>query len=162
MPTSGEPSGPERLLICRVGAKVCGLPLVRVIETMRPLPVEPLGHMPAFVSGIALIRGRATPVLDARRLLGSSSEAEPGRYITLDLGQEPRERVAALAVDAVIGVRRVEASTLGGLPGLLREQNGELVRALGALDSELLLVLEHSRLLPDAIWQQLAPETEPA
>jgi purine-binding chemotaxis protein CheW len=160
MATSGEARGAERLLICRVGTKVCGLPLLRVIETMRPLPVEPLGQMPLFVNGLALIRGRATPVLDARTLLGSPSAAAPGRYVTLDLGREHGERVAALAVDAVVGVRRVEADTLGDLPGLLRRQNGEIVSALGALDSELLLVLEHSRLLPDAVWEQLEQQAE--
>ena len=161
MATSGEWSGAERLLICRVGAKVCGLPLARVIETMRPLAVEPLGQMPAFVSGLSLIRGRATPVLDARRLLGSPTTAPPGRYVTLDLGQERHQRMAALAVDEVVGVRRIEASTLSALPGLLREQNGELITALGALDSELMLVLEHSRLLPDSVWQRIAPAAEP-
>jgi chemotaxis protein methyltransferase CheR len=92
MATSGEARGAERLLICRVGTKVCGLPLLRVIETMRPLPVEPLGQMPLFVNGLALIRGRATPVLDARTLLGSPSAAAPGRYVTLDLGPGRRRR----------------------------------------------------------------------
>jgi purine-binding chemotaxis protein CheW len=159
MATSGESTGAEPLLICRVGAKVCGLPLARVIETMRPLAVEPLAQMPPFMSGLALIRGRATPVLDARRLLGSPTTASPARYVTLDLGQE-QHRVTALAVDAVVGVRRIEAKTLSALPGLLREQNGELVSALGALDSELMLVLEHSRLLPDSVWERIAKATE--
>jgi chemotaxis signal transduction protein len=109
-----------------------------------------------------LIRGRATPVLDARQLLGSPTTAPPGRYVTLDLGEKRHQRMAALAVDAVVGVRRIEAGALSALPRLLREQNGEIVAALGALDSELMLVLEHSRLLPDSIWQQIAPAAEPA
>src|SRR5882757_8443766 len=103
MATSGGEH--ERLLICRVGAKVCGLPLARVIETMRPLHVEPLAKLTGFVAGLALIRGRPTPVIDARQLLGSPSEAGAGRYVTLGLDERNGQRVAALAVDEVLGIR---------------------------------------------------------
>jgi purine-binding chemotaxis protein CheW len=162
MAASGGARGAGRLLICRVGAKVCGLPLERVLETLRPLPVEPLAQMPEFVRGLTLLRGRPTPVVDARRLLGSDSRPAPGRYVALDLGEQPGARIVALAVDAVIGVRQVDAALFGELPGLLRESNRELVGALGALDSELLLVLEHARLLPDALWQRFEQTAEPA
>jgi purine-binding chemotaxis protein CheW len=158
MATSGGTSEIARLLICRVGAKVCGLPLDRVLETMRPLPAEPLGQMASFVSGLALIRGRATPVVDARKLLGSSSEQPAARYVTLGTGEPTAPRIAALAVDAVLGVREVTADTLSSLPGLLREQQSEAVTALGTLDAELLVVLEGSRLLSEATWQALERE----
>lgn len=140
------------LLICRVGARLCGIPLEHVVETMRPLPVEPLSHLPAFVAGLALIRGQPTPVLDAQRLLGGHVEQQRrARYVTLRLGT----RSAALAVDAVVGVRQVDPSQLGELPALLREPRNELVMALGTLDRELLVVLERSRLLPESVWETL-------
>jgi purine-binding chemotaxis protein CheW len=160
--TPGDTSRAERLLIFRVGAKVCGVPLERVIETMRPLPIEPLAQMPAFVRGLALIRGCPTAVLDARSLLGSESEQAPGRYVTLDLAKGDHVRVVAFAVDAVVGVRRVDQDMLSGLPGLLSESNNVLITQLGALDAELLLLLDHTRLLPDALWQRLEPDAEPA
>ncbi len=154
MAASGGTSGAKRLLICRAGAKVCGLPLEHVLETMRPLPVEPLAQMPDFVLGVALIRGRPTPVVDTRQLLGSPSERPPTRYVTLGFG-EHAGRVTAFALDSVIGVRDVAMEVLSALPALLGESRGELVQAFGALDAELFLVLEHARLLPDAAWQAL-------
>jgi len=141
--------GQLSLLICRVGSRLCGLPLAHVVETMRPLPVEPLAHLPSFVDGLSLIRGRPTPVIDARRLLGA--DGEPGaraRFVTLDLA----ERSAALAVDAVLGVRDIDVAELAQLPALLRDTQNDLVAALGTLDHELLVVLERSRLLPEAVW----------
>ncbi|HKY36209.1 MAG TPA: chemotaxis protein CheW [Polyangiaceae bacterium] len=151
----GGASGARRLLICRVGSAVCGIPLEHVLETMRPLPVEPLAHMPGFVEGLALIRGRPTPVLDSRRLLGARpAAATPTRFVALRLGS----RCAALSVDAVVGVRMVEASALAELPAILRDTEHEHVAALGALDAELLLVLEHSRILSEAAWLALEPE----
>jgi purine-binding chemotaxis protein CheW len=155
MPASGGTSGQRRLLICRVGAKLCGLPLTRVLETLRPLRSEPLAGAPEFVSGVALIRGRPTPVIDARRLLGSASDTAPTRYVTLGFGADAQaSRVAALAVDAVLGVRDLDEAQLAQVPSLLQSER-ELVSALGALDAELLVVLEHARLLPESLWQQL-------
>jgi purine-binding chemotaxis protein CheW len=127
---------------------------------MRPLPVEALSDMPSFVAGLSLIRGRPTPVIDARKLLGSPAGHAPGRYVTLDVGTTPGERVAALAVDAVIGIRSVPERALAELPGLLRgDEQSALVTSLGTLDSALLLVLEGARLLPQALWQRLEQES---
>jgi purine-binding chemotaxis protein CheW len=155
MVTRGK-GGTQALLICRVGSRLCGIPLEHVLETMRPLPVEPLGHAPAFVDGLSLIRGRPTPVIDAPRLLGSATQQKArGRYVTLRLGK----RCAALAVDAVLGVRQVDLAELDELPALLRERN-ELVAALGALDHELFLVLERARLVPEAVWAALDAQVQ--
>jgi purine-binding chemotaxis protein CheW len=155
MTSNGGQGGTLALLICRVGSRLCGIPLEHVVETMRPLPVEPLSHLPGFVDGLSLIRGRPTPVLDAHRLLGADGgQKRRARYVTIRLGR----RNAALAVDAVLGVRHVAAAELADLPGLLREPRNELVQALGMLDHELLVVLERSRLLPESVWETLDAE----
>jgi purine-binding chemotaxis protein CheW len=126
---------------------------------MRPLPLHELADMPSFVRGMSVIRGKPVPVLDGRRLLGSSADAEPGRYVTLVLGQQ---RLAALAVDDVLGVRQIGAETLAGLPAVMNEAENRHVEALGTLDSELLLVLRPAQLLPDALWRQLEQEARQA
>lgn len=146
MATGRGANGVIQLLICRVGSKLCGLPLPHVIETMRPLSLEQLASMPSFVSGVSLIRGRPTPVLSARELLGSEETARAGRYVTLKVG----ERHVALAVDAVVGIRDVDRATLSALPPLLRAEQGQVIDAVGRLDAELLLVLEHGKLIDDA------------
>lgn len=145
------------MLVCRVGTKLCALPLGRLLETMRPLAIEPLAQTADFVSGVAVIRGRPTPVLDARKLLGSPSDVPPGRYVTLDLG-EGGARVAALAVDAVVGVREVPDALAGELPTLLGDARSSVVGAVTTLDRELLLVLEQARLVPPELWQHLEQE----
>jgi purine-binding chemotaxis protein CheW len=145
-------SGVRQLLICRVGSKLCGLPLEHVLETMRPLPLKRLANMPGFVCGLSVIRGRPTPVLDGRSLLGGGEQNDAGsRLVTLKLG----ERQLALWVDAVVGTRSVSTALLEQLPLLLRESQGEQVDAVGTLDAELLLVLEHTRLLSEADFRAL-------
>lgn len=141
----------DRFLLCQIGSRVVALALQDVRETMRPLPIEPLNGMPQFVLGLSVVRGLPVPVIDACRLLSPFTPILSGtasRFVTLKLGQ----RTAALVVDAVLEVSSIARLTLGQIPPLLRESGAELVSALGTLDSELLLVLEAARLVPDSVW----------
>ncbi len=70
------PLGDGRALICRAGDRVCALPLVHVVETMRPQPIEPvsgaLAPVPADLGAKCCVR---KPVdfrrfIDAARQLG--------------------------------------------------------------------------------------------
>src|SRR5690242_5036281 len=116
MVAPGGTRASSRLLVLRVRSQLCGVPISHVLETCRPLPTEPLPNAPAFVTGVSLLRARATPVVDARRLLGHPSDVPPTRYVTLKLGAEGT-RVVALAVDAVVGIREVKSEELEALPG---------------------------------------------
>ena len=139
-------------LLCRVGSHLCALPIESVVETMRPLPISALSGAPSFVLGLSIIRGAPIPVVDARCLFSATAErGEGARFVTIKSG----DRRAALAVDSVIGVRALESVSLGVLPALLREANQEVVKAIGALDAKLLLVLESARIVPESLWAEL-------
>jgi purine-binding chemotaxis protein CheW len=138
-------------LVCRVGELLCALPVAQVGETMRALPAEPLAGVPSFVRGLAIVRGRPTPVIDAAALLlegGSSTQA----YVTVSPGDRP----FMLAVDAVVGVMTLPDAAAHALPPLLQTPRLAAVAATGALDGSLLVVLEHARLVPEAVWARLA------
>lgn len=138
-------------LLCRVCTRLCALPLEHVVETMRPLPTEPLAGAPHFVRGLAIIRGVPTPVVDAAQLF-SADEAQPLRFVTVRVGGDRR---VAVAVDSVLGVRPILAGSLHELPPLLRDARAEVIAAIGALDTELLLVLSSSCLVPENLWTGL-------
>lgn len=133
-------------LVCRVQAQLCALPLERVVETMRPLPIEPIAGGPSFVLGLAVIRGAPLPVVDTARLLGAQHE-QAERFVVVEVDG----RRIALAVGGVLGVRTVPPGSLHALPPLLREADTEVIAAVGRLDAELLLVLRSARLLPDQV-----------
>ena len=130
---------PELSLLCRVHTRLCTLPISQVIETMRPLPIEPMQGAPAFVCGVAIIRGQPVPVLDTAQLLGTEA-SPPERFVTLRVG----DRQVALAVSQVVGIRAIPEAALHALPPLLQET--QVVDSIGALDAELLLVLNQARL----------------
>jgi purine-binding chemotaxis protein CheW len=128
------------------------VPLSQVVETMRPLSTEAITGMPAFVRGLAIIRGTAVPVVDLGCLLGGGSGLPTTRFVLLRLG----ERRAALAVEALLGVRDLEAARLHAMPPLLQQASLELIEQVGTLDGELLVVLRVCRTVPDDLWPALS------
>lgn len=146
------PSELAPLLLVRSGARLCAFPVRHVVETMRPLPVEPAGQAPAaFILGLTVIRGAPVPVVKLAALLGDGDSPAASRYVTLRVG----ERRVALAVEEVLDLRELDASAFEEMPPLLREGAGGAVEAVGALDSQLLLVLRAARLIPEEVWQAL-------
>jgi purine-binding chemotaxis protein CheW len=145
------------MLVTRVGAVICAFSIEDVVETMRPLPIEPIGHAgdPALaaIAGVAMIRGAPVAVVDARKLLGvAASGAEPARRFVVVRSAAHR---IALAVDAVIDVRRIDRAALSRLPPLLEAANRASVAAIGSRDEGLLVVLDAMRLLPEAGWRAI-------
>ena len=137
-------------LLLRVRGRLCALPLEHVVETMRPQPVRPVADTPPFVAGVSVIRGAVVPVVDVARFLDPSADprdsaaSAEARFVTV----RTANRTVALAVDAVVGVRRLPEGAQGDLPPLLRDAGSEAVAAIGTLDAELLLVLRAARLVP--------------
>lgn len=142
--------------VCRVGSRLCAIPLGRVIETLRPLPLDPLPGTPEFVLGVSMIRGRPTPVLSGSRLLGDGSSSPASRLVTVRAGDRP----VALAVGEAVGVRALAAGALSDIPLLAAEGRSDAIAALGTLDRELLVVLESARLVPEGVWASIEKERE--
>lgn len=140
-----------RSLVVRVKTRVCAVPLVHVIETMRPLAIEPVASVPPFVRGVSIIRGIPTPVVDLAVLIGAPGGVA-GRFVTLRVG----ERQVALLLDEVLGIRDLDESTIQELPPLLQEASQDVIEAMGTLDTRLLVVLRTGWALPDEVWQVLA------
>jgi purine-binding chemotaxis protein CheW len=140
-------------LICRTAGRRCAIPLAAVVEVVRMLPVETVANAPAFVTGVAVIRGATVPVVDAGVLLGAAV-SPPRRLVVLRVA----DRAVALAVEACEGTRRIESSELSAMPPLLREAAGEVVSAVGVLDGGLLQALEAARIVPAEVLATIDAE----
>lgn len=144
----------KKALVVGLKSCVCALPLTHVIETMRPLPVEPISGVPSFVLGISIIRGIPTPVIDLEGVVCSPSERAE-RFVTLRVG----DKQVALSVNAVIGIRDLaEAVMMEALPPLLQRASEDAIETIGTLDQQVLLVLREGWELPDEIWQALTTQ----
>lgn len=147
-------------LLCSVGGRLYAIPVEHVVETMRPLPIEPIAGAPAIVSGLSIVRGEAVPVVDGARLLGSastspsSSSSPASRFVAMRVGA----RRVVLAVDGVVGIRHIPAAALHELPPLLRDAAAEVVDGIGALDAQLLVVLRTFHFVPESLSVALRGE----
>lgn len=143
-------------LVCRVGTRLCAIPLTHVIEIMRPLPIEAFSGPPSFVAGLSIVRGKPVPVVDVARLLGDT-QTSAGRFVTL----RAQDRCVGLAVEGVLGVFALKDVAIGDLPPLLRDAGAEAISAMGVLDEELLLVLSHARIVPEGLLEALDTNSKP-
>lgn len=141
----------ESSLVCRVRGGRCAFPIADVEETMRPLPIVPVAGAPAFVRGLAIIRGVPTPVVDASVLLTGDAATTTTRFVTLRAGQ----RRVALLVDAVETVTTLSRQSVEALPPLLQQAQVEAVAGVGVLDADFLFVLRSARLVPDDVWASM-------
>lgn len=142
----------EQVLLFRAGSCGCAIPVSHIVETMRPLPIEPLAGLPPFVKGVSVIRGVATPVVDLGMLLSGRDHAPVTRFITL----KTEGRQVALGVESVAGVARLDDLKFEALPPLLGNSEAGAVGSIGALDGRLLLVLRAGRVVPEEVWSLLA------
>jgi purine-binding chemotaxis protein CheW len=137
--------------VCRVGARICALPLEHVVEVMRVQPIATVEAAPAFVLGLAVIRGMPLPVVDLAHLL-TGEGCTATRFVTLRVA----ERYVVLAVPEVLGTRVVDPGGLGQTPPLL-DDCPNVRRSLGALDGSLCEILESARIIDEASTPLLAP-----
>ncbi|MEV4640997.1 chemotaxis protein CheW [Actinoplanes sp. NPDC049548] len=138
-------------LVFRAGPLLCALRIQDVVETMRPLAVHPLAGTPPFVSGICIMRGAPTLVVDVARLLGGVT-APVHRFVAVRTGRG----TVAFAIGEIQGVRPVGADPDARHEALLGDAPARLVAAVGTLDAEPVLVLQSLRLVPDEVWAAAA------
>jgi purine-binding chemotaxis protein CheW len=146
-----------QLLIVRAADRLCGLPLTSVVEIMRPLPVQELAGLPAYLCGLAVIRGEPTAVVDVSTLLTGVSDTRVGRFLSMRSTGKP----FVLAVEAVLGTGVVDAGTARALPELL-EPARDLVDSVATLGKELLTVLKSSDGFGDELWAGIDRARGPA
>lgn len=142
--------GSDRALLCSVRTSLFALPLTHVLEIMRPLPVQPMPGSPAFVKGLAIVRGKPVAVVDLACVI-DGEQGVPCRWVAVRAGTGS----ALIEVDRIVGIRPLPPEMLSGLPPLLKNADLQMVAAIGTLDAALLLVLDESRLIPDELVERL-------
>jgi purine-binding chemotaxis protein CheW len=146
---AGE-AGEASWLLCRAGTHLCAIPIEHVIEIMRVLPIEAIPGAPSYVRGLCIIRGAPVPIVEIGLLLGDQA-TRAGRLVAIRAGS----RTIGLAVEAVEGIRVIDAVALNQLPPLLRDTATATIAAIGTLDAELLFFLQAARIIPDDLLVRL-------
>ncbi len=107
---SSKPTDLEqlRLVLFRVGARLCGISLGAVREIIPPRRTTRLPGASAAVQGIINVRGHVVTVIDLAVLTGGEGSTPAGSLILVEHGH----RVVAFAVAEVLDVHRVPLDRL--------------------------------------------------
>lgn len=141
-----------RLLAVRIGHQLCGIPVERVHDILRPAPITLVPLAPRSVAGSINLRGRIVTVVDLGLRLGVETRTAPAARMSVVVAAGD-ERYALLVDDVsdVVGTDHAGSGALAvALPPPWADCSAGLCRvrdegATGA--SALLVVLDIDRLL---------------
>jgi chemotaxis signal transduction protein len=140
-------TGPEQSYCTfRLGDALFGID-VRLVQSVNMLPpLTPVPHAPPAVSGCVNLRGQINLVVDLKRLLGTGV-TEPGPNTRLIVFKPALGDPFGILVDRIGDIVELRPDQVEQR-GNGQTEADELVRAVGKLDGELLIMLDARLLLP--------------
>jgi len=143
---SEDTAGDEFQLVCfSLGNEQYGVDINRVQEINRIVEINSIPNTAPYVKGVINLRGRITPVLELRTLLGLPEVEydKQTRIIVLDSGNS----LTGLVVDNVTQVLRIRRSQIVRTPCLASTSGREFLKGIYNLNGSLILVLDCDRAL---------------
>lgn len=70
---------PGKYLVITIGGEAYAIPVTKVRQIVRLLPITPVANMPEHVRGVINLRGKIVPLVDLRRRFGLPTAADHDR-----------------------------------------------------------------------------------
>lgn len=133
-----------QLVVFRLAKEEYGLPITKVQEINRLVPITKLPQAPNFMEGIINLRGRIIPIIDLRKRfqLAVSDYSEENRIIVVEVNGQ----VVGIIVDAVTEVIRLPQAGIEPPPPAF-VLDTEYIHGVGKLENRLLILLNIDRIL---------------
>jgi len=138
-------SAPREYLAFKLGNDEYGIDIQRVQEIRSYEPPTRIAHAPLYVKGVVNLRGTIVPIVDLRLKFGLGAAHYDAFTVVIVL--HVARRVIGLVVDAVDDVVALDASQHRPVPALDTGAPAQHLRAIGTLDTRLLMLLDVERLL---------------
>ncbi|MDU4960854.1 MAG: chemotaxis protein CheW [Sporomusaceae bacterium] len=133
-----------QLVIFMLAKEEYGLPITKVQEINRMVPITRLPQTPDFMEGVINLRGRVIPVIDLRKRfqLAEAVINDDTRIIIVDIGGQ----TLGIVVDAVTEVVRLPAGSVEPPPPTF-VLDSQYVEGIGKLEDRLLILLAIDKVL---------------
>ncbi len=133
-----------QLVIFRLAKEEYGLPITKVQEINRLVPITKLPQTPSFMEGIINLRGRIIPVIDLRKRfqLAAAEQSDDNRIIIVEVNGQ----TVGIIVDAVTEVVRLPGSSVEPPPPAFI-LDAQYIHGVGKLDERLLIMLDIDKIL---------------
>lgn len=141
-------------VVFRLGARTMAIPLAAVSEIARPPKVTRLPHVPAWVLGIANLRGDIVSMLDLEGFLSGKPGKSSHEQRMLALRPAGDEVRTAVLVDTVDGIQAFEDARISRVTRGYDAEVAPYARGLYQLEDDLVVVLDADRLLQSKPMRQ--------
>lgn len=133
-----------QLVIFKLANEDYGLPIQKVQEINRIVPVTRLPQTPDFMEGIINLRGRVIPVVDLRKRFGliAKPHEDDTRIMIVDIGGQ----TVGIIVDAVNEVVQMPGSSIEPPPPTFI-LDARYIEGVGKLENRLIILLNIDQVL---------------
>ena len=141
--------GEQHLVLMNIENEEYGVPIRRVREILRMLPIGRVPGAPPHIRGVINVRGQVMAVVEARTLLGLPALAPTpaSRILVVEIG----DKVTGLLVDAVSQVLRIPGENISSGGDVMTAAAG-YIRGMARWEDRLIILLDLDKAL-----QQEAP-----
>ena len=128
-----------QLVIFKLANEDYGLPIQKVQEINRMVPVTKLPQTPEFMEGIINLRGRVIPVVDLRKRFGLTAKEheEDTRIMIIDINGQ----TVGIIVDAVNEVVKIAGDCIEPPPQSF-VMNAQFVQGIAKMADRLVILLD--------------------
>jgi len=141
-------------VVFRLGSRTMAIPLAAVSEIARPPKVTRLPHVPAWVLGIANLRGDIVSMLDLEGFLSGKAGKSSHEQRMLALRPAGDEVRTAVLVDGVDGIQAFEDARISRVTRGYDAAVAPYARGLYQMEDDLVVVLDADRLLQSKPMRQ--------
>lgn len=141
-------------VVFRLGSRTMAIPLAAVSEIARPPKVTRLPHVPAWVLGIANLRGDIVSMLDLEGFLSGKVGRSSHEQRMLALRPAGDEVRTAVLVDSVDGIQAFEDARISRVTRGYDAAVAPYARGLYQVEDDLVVVLDADRLLQSKPMRQ--------
>ena len=133
-----------QLVIFRLASEEYGLPITKVQEINRLVPITKLPQAPAFMEGIINLRSQIIPIVDLRKRfqLTSGERDENNRIIVVEVNGQ----VVGIIVDAVHEVVSMQLDKIEPPPPSFI-LDSQYINGVGKFDDRLIILLDIDKIL---------------
>ena len=127
-----------QLVTFRLANEEYGLPITKVQEINRLVPVTRLPQTPPFMEGIINLRGRIIPVIDLRKRfeMPIAAHDDDTRIIIVEISGQ----IVGVTVDAVTEVVRLSTANIEPSPATVAVDS-QYIDGVGKIDDRLIILL---------------------
>ncbi|MCA0400626.1 MAG: chemotaxis protein CheW [Proteobacteria bacterium] len=143
-------SGDMRQFISfRVGEEEFAIDIMAVREIKGWSETTTLPNQPEYLLGILNLRGTIVPIVDLRCRFGMGLTTASRSHVVIIAAVQ--ERIVGLLVDAVSDILTVAASTIRPIPDVERQDGGQFLSGIIAVEDQMVILLSLVALFDKAV-----------